>query len=492
MYVLKGNARAKIAVYRVALACIDKNAKLHFKLGSARAELGAWRDAITAYEAALARDDSPANWHFMRAIACEKLDRWDDASISYRNAVARDDSDPKWHWRLGAVRARLEDWSGATAAFEAAISRDPDDARWHYRLGSARAKLGDWSGASASYRAFLKADPENDSVRYKLAHSLSRCGDDKNALQIIKPCIDRNDSVLERFLSGNPANGFAGATPRAEVLFVSGANTVLARKVSLDSAAKEEKFYFEHSRWDREKCQRVIDFYENLGRASCKKFARLVPRLHHSSLEENFGYFLYDYVEGTAAGPGQVQENALADLRLGMRIVDALAELANSDFIAMEPPAGVSPHESSALKDIRPYITSQILLNNHDHSVVSGLETLADNWCDHYSRYEAFPKATVHGNLHDQNIAVSPDGQIRIFDWEGFGRAPVGYDVVMLFRDSWEHNQFEHFMNHYFDNISAEMPSEERTYIISMLVILISAWNRRPLPAKWLRHLNDF
>jgi len=513
--------------YGAALARDDSNATWHWRLGSVRARLEDWPAAAAAFESALARDDANAKWHLGLATAQARVKNWSGAVSAYEAAIARHPGNATWHSRLGSARAKLGDWSGASAAYEAAIARHPDDATWHSRLGSARAKLGDWSGAvtaynaaiarddanvelhrfrskilskaqdwtgaSASYSVVLEADPEDELVRYMLAFSLSRCGNDKDALKFIQPCVDRNDLLLDGFLSRWCKNELTGSMPSAEILFVSGTNTIFARKVSLISSEKGGKTYFEHSRRGREKCQRIVDFYDGLNTASCQTFSRFVPTLHHYSLEDTFGYFLYDYIESAvAAVPGQVQKKVLADLQLGIRVVDSLIELARSGIAAKDPSADMGLHQSSALKDIRSYIESQKLLNKHDHGFVFGLDKLADDWCDHYSRYEALPRVLAHGNFHDQNMALSPDGKLSIFDWERFGYAPVGFDLVTLFRDSWDHDQFGHLANYYFDNMCADVSNDERSYILSMLMILRSVWQQKPLQKKWLRSLNVF
>ncbi len=479
------------AAYRSALARNDTDANWHWRLGEVHARLRDWTSAVAAFQAAIARDDTNAKWHLGLATVQTRLGIWEAAETAYEAAIARDPTDPTWHARLASVRAKLGDWPGAVAAYEAAIARDQTNTELRQRLSRALSRAQDWRNASASLKEILIAEPENDQVRYRLAFCLSRSGNDTEALQHLQPNIDRNNAVLGAFLSGARKNGFAGVHPNAKVLFVSGSHTILARKVSIASRAGGERTYFEHARTGRRQYQRIVEFYEGLAAVTSQTFPQFVPRLHFHSFEESYGYFLYDYVENAlAGGPGMVQAKALKNPRFGRRIVDVLIELAHTGIAVKRPWPDTRSERLIALRDIRPYIESQISLNTDDTEFVSGLEKLYKAWNDHYSRYEALPKAITHGNLHDQNMAVSSGGDIAIFDWERFGFAPVGFDLVTLFRDTLEHERFAELADYYFDNLSVDLASEERSYIICMLVVLKSAWRKKPLQKRWLECLN--
>lgn len=561
MHAWKVSARIKAPLYRLAVACAEGNASLHYRLGVSKASLGEWPAAIAAYEAALELDDTPAEWHFALGVANEKIERWHYASFAYRRALARDDSNAEWHWRLGTVctrlsdshaavaafkaaiarddknakwhlglataQARLEIWEAAVRSYEAAIARSPDDATWHGRLGQARAKLGDWFGATAAFEAAIALDSASDELRrrlkrlhskalisagksaklgdvltmqsedavlrYKIAVSLHENERDDDANRYLEPSIEMSDLLLDRFQTAGCTNKLATVASTAQVKFVSGTHTILARKVSINSPELGERHYFEHTRAGQERYQRIVDFYDSLEEAPSSTIVRLVPKLHFHTFEGNFGYFLYEYVESASASqPVQIQKKMLEDHQFGHSMVNILIELARSGIAVKKQWADAMPRRLVVLRNIQPYIERQIALSGTDQSAISSLERLAEDWKDHYRRFESFPKTTAHGNFHDGNLAIAPDGVISIFDWERFGFAPVGFDLLTLLRDNLEQEKTEQLANYYFENVCPQIPQEERNYIVCMLMVLKSAWRLKPLHKKWLQCLSEF
>lgn len=511
--------------YRRALARDDSNAEWHWRFGTVCTRHSDWPAAVAAFRAAIARDDTNAKWHLGLATAQARLEIWDAAVQAYEAAIARHPDDATWHGRLGQARERLGDWLGAVSAYEGAIARDPNNAKWRTHVGSARAKLGDWLGAVAAYEAaialdntsdgrrlkrlyskalisagesanlndVLKMRPEDAVARYKVAVSLHENERDTDAIRCLEPSVEHIDPLLDRFLAGGRAKGSNAVGPTAQLLFVHGGNTVLARKVSINSPELGEQHYFEHTRAGKERYQRIVDFYDSLEEAPPSTITRSVPKLHYHTFETDFGYFLYEYVESVRTNQtGQIQQRALKDRKFGHRMVDILIELAQSGIAVKKQWIDAMPRRLVALRDIQPHVDRQITVSGADRSAISSLERLAEDWEDHYRRFELFPKTIAHGNLHDGNLAIAPDGVISIFDWERFGFAPAGFDLVTLLRDNLEKENTVHLLDYYFENVCPQIPQEERNYIVCMLMVLKSAWRRKPLHKKWLNCLNDF
>ena len=515
------------SAFDVALAGNPESATIHGRVGVVRIKLKDWLAAATAFEAALALDPSDALCHERLGFVRSKLGHWNRAVAAYEAAVAREPDNAAWLGDLGWARMRLGNWPGAVAAFEAAIEREPEDAALHSRLGSARAKLRDWPGALAAYQAAIGLDEGNidlhqrlanilfraqnwsgaaesfarvfeagsddDLVRYRLAYCRANSGRKKDARALVQPFEKMNDACLEAFLEQEQSKGRPASHAKTELLFVPGAHTALARKVSLGTPEDGEKTYFEHMRVGASRCRRTVDFYEGLGKDASTAFLRYVPKLHFHALEGQYGYFLFEFLEHAAfADWAPVQRMALEDERFGNTLIDALAELARTDI----PVKGASPDErlprSSVVRDVGPYVKGQASLHTHEPAFVAGLERLAEHWCDHRTMYEGLPRVLAHRHLHDKNIAVSAEGKITILDWEIYGYAPVGFDLVMLFRDNWEHEQFAPLANRYFDHVCAHIPDAERSYVISLLIAQESVLLQKPIPQKWLHHISAF
>ena len=455
--------------YCAALERDDKDPTWHCRSGAAFAKLENWPEAAKAFEEAIARNDKIAEWHLSLGAAYSGMDNWQGVVAAYEAAIVRKPNIAAWHARLGSARAKLEDWSGAANAFEAAVFRNPADASLHTRLASARMKLGDtagaveacnraiacdvanvelhrrlsriltraqdWEGASASYSAAIKVDPENYLARYRLACCLSRSGSRGEALEAIQPCIDRSNHFLDEFLSDQSQRNGSCSTSKSKVLFAFGTNTVLTRKITITSASNTEQTFFEHMRVRRKQCERIVEFYECLEKSDCEKLSRYVPKLHHHSLGKRFSYFVYEHVEPAATMDRErIQTAALTNPTLARHLIDCLAEIARSDIRIDENVLHGDRYPASKIGAMQKYIRRQSRLNSRDREFVSALETVAENWPDHHSRYEQFPRVISHDNFHDRNVALTREGEIRIFDWELFGRASIATDLVTMFR----------------------------------------------------------
>lgn len=483
---------AAAAAFEAAVTLNPDNALCHERLGFVRSRLGHWNRAVAAYEAAVTREPNNAAWLGSLGWAQTRLGNWPAAARTFEAALKLRPDNPTLHSRLGSAQAKLRDWAGARKAYEAAIVLDEGNINLHRRLANTMFKAQDWSRAAASLSRVLEAGADDDLVRRRLAYCRAKDGNKTDAIALLQPNAKRSDAWLQAFLAREQDKDQAAALVESEILFVPGAHTALARKVCVNSPKGGEKIYFEHTRVGASRCRWTLDFYHALGKSSSKEFLQYVPKLHFHLLDDEYGYFLFEFLEHAAGtGSAQIQKMALEDERFGNRLVDTLVELAWTDVAVRGLSPDVKPPRHSVIREIEPYFKGQTLLHADDRSLVSRLERLTENWGDHRAKYETLPKVMAHRHLHDNNIAVSPDGQISIFDWEIYGYAPVGYDLVTLFRDSWEHERFEQLAKRYFENVRAQIPNAEQSYVISILVAQESALLQKPIPMKWLNHISE-
>lgn len=520
-----GDWKGAAMAFRSAIERNPDNAAWHGRLGAACSKLHDWTGAANAYEAAAKLNPDAPAWHGRLGVARARLDDLTGAAAAFEAAIARDPNDATCHERLGNVLAKTGNWAGAVAAFEAAAVLSPEKAALHSRLGWAQdrwgelasalkahekalaldaanpifhrrhgdtfAKCEDWPNAVKSYRAALNAKPTDDLVRYKLAFSLARCGRHKAAYRSMGSWIEKIEPLLDSFISGFPDAGEAGGASDAEILFVPGGDTILARKISVPRAAGEDIHFFEHTRTPSEGARSIADFYESLGQTSDEPLSTLTPQLHHQYVNDRFVYFLYEFIPNAISERGENQLRLLGDERLGRRIVDTLVLVANTQIAV--PPGGASdPHnQSGILAKIPKRVVNHVLPHTSDPGRRSALEKLVSDWDSHRARFEALPQVKAHRNLHDQNIVLSDEGDIQIIDWETFGQAPVGYDLVTLFRETLEDDRFDALATRYFEALFPQMPKDEWGYILAMLVLHRMASRRRAPSQKWLSRLLD-
>jgi phosphotransferase family enzyme len=358
----------------------------------------------------------------------------------------------------------------------------------HCKLGIAREKLGnfvaaaratlrDWALAAASNVASLALEKNQPKLRYRASVSLARRGREAEALALLAPIIAKSDADLESFLP-------AGLNPPAadrKVLFGSGANTALARKILVGAKSKPD-VYFEHRRRPLSAAKNVRNFYafvrDEFGRLPC-----FVPKLHFCHLSYTDGYFLFDYLERDAKSESRFYDSsATLDRDLALRVVDRLVDV--SDLRCSDIPSCADRGLLFSADPVRveAYVRGKL---RHDEDNNRFLKALPDNWSAYQQRLSEAHQIFSHGNAQKSNALITQDGDFYLVDWESYGPAPIGIDFVALFGSRIENSQFDELAERYFRSVAPRIGSGERTAILALLSMVIAVTRGLPTPRKW-------
>lgn len=444
--------------------------------------------AAAALETALARDPRNAEWHYRLGVTRARMEDWPDAAAAFEAALAREDRNGEWHYRLGLARANMGDWRGAAAAYEAALARDTNKAKWHLSLGVVRVLMQDWVVAADAYRSALDLDVCNDLCRSRLSFCLLQSGNESDAQTVLAPLVAKSDAHLDQFLFQR--------SDRARVLekrvlrphMMTGIKTTLARRISIqyDSGSNT---YFEHLKIDKAGNKRVSAFYSLLQRAFGDDIPDFIPRLHYSATGIGYWYFLYDYLDG--ASLHALEDTSDVDMQLGAQAVDCLVQIScrlQGVFDKSVRAQGLAC--AFATCDVQKYLAKEIGRNQHDSAYATTLKDLSKRWGAHSSGFEKIATLPCHGDLHGGNLIVSNNGHVSVLDWERYGWAPMGVDLVRLFWGKLECAQFEQLLDRYFDGLPVFSGTGERRYIVALLAVLTSVVSRTPTPKKWVQYLS--
>ncbi len=203
-----------------AIALAPTDARLHYRLGEARARLGHYRAAAAAladgirlepkkrvtaeryyalgfaYEApasdghpnvkaaadayALACQASPASPAATLGIGVLHAaeGRWPEARDAYRAQLAKRPLDAELLYRLGMAHDRCYEWEEAEAAYVVALGLSPDKPAWHHRLGFVRERLGKHAAAAQAYlHAARSSKTHKAGWYYRAGCTLEKAGD---------------------------------------------------------------------------------------------------------------------------------------------------------------------------------------------------------------------------------------------------------------------------------------------------------------------------
>ena len=488
-----GRARVRVQdwpgaanAFDAALARDDSNADWHYRLGLSLVGMKDWQAAADAFEAALARDDSNADWHRRLSLTRAQLQTWDEAIVAYEAAIARDDTNARWHLGLGALRVRKKEWRAAAAAYQAAIARDNGNPDWYYRLGIVLAKLRDWQGAAHAYGASLGLDPTNDKCRSLYGNYLALDGDETGARAVLAPFVTDCDARLEEFVSFAPPR----SVERKVVGLPRSSGAVIAREIIVHSDQQTSR-YFELLKEDCALSRRLSAFYASLEKALGDDIPDPIPRLCHSAICDRYRYFLYEYRDGVSGllhgHPADVSD---LDRELGARVVECLVETSGRLQCVFDRSVRAEGVVGRVLDaDIRDHLEAEAKRMQHDASYCASLRSLSNQWSRHAARLADVDHVMSHGDVHGGNLIASADGRISLVDWDSYGWAPAGSDLVTAYRYESDCPAFETLLDQYFDGLAPQIGPDERRYVVALLAILSSCDLGTPLPEKWLGYL---
>ena len=483
-----GHAREKMAdwpdaaaAYEAALLRDDSQAAWHHRLAHARENMADWPGAAAAYEAALARDDSRAEWHYLLGVARTELEEWDDAIAAYDAALARDDRNAFWHAKRGLALMRSGRWGEAAAAYSNAILRDHSHVEWHASLARSSEQLGDWSRAVETYRVLFDRDTDHVFYRSRLGNCLGLDGHEAEAEKLLEPLACVADEVFDAHLS---VNGVPRRHARSVVYVPGSLRTLLARKVTIDTV-DGSRAYFEQLKRISAQTDRLSDFYTRLRQVLGKKVPRWIPPLRHDAICSRYRYFVFDFIDGETNAFPVHPEDAI-DVDLGLRVADCLVDVAqrlhglfDGDLRALGVPGQLGTIDTDD------YLACEIKRASSLGEDHASLRKAHDNWQRHAAALEALPSVMSHGDVHDHNVIREHDGELRLIDWENYGWAPIGCDLVWAYRQHLDRDELEPILDRYFDGLAPNMSAAERRYCVALLAVPICGSASIRLPKKW-------
>jgi tetratricopeptide (TPR) repeat protein len=170
----RGYSRQAEAYYEESARLSPSQAKVHFNLGTLRANEGRLEEAIEAFDKALAADPQYASAYANMGSVYARQGRLAESAKSLERALALDPSQADAHNNLGNVYAAQGELSRAREAYRQAIGARPDFAEAHNNLGVLDGRLGRLPEAVASFEKAVALRPDYAEALLNLGNVLAQ------------------------------------------------------------------------------------------------------------------------------------------------------------------------------------------------------------------------------------------------------------------------------------------------------------------------------
>lgn len=178
-----GSARAGLGKYAEAIPCfqflvgVDPNApELQFNLALMCANAGQLALAETHYKRAIQLNPKFTDAHFNLGFLLQSQQRWSEAADSYQKALSLQPNFVEAMGNLGAVMQQQGRLDEAIAQYRQALSIRPD-ALGYFNLGTALRNAGQLEEAMVSFRRALEINPHYAEAYSNLGDALWHYGD---------------------------------------------------------------------------------------------------------------------------------------------------------------------------------------------------------------------------------------------------------------------------------------------------------------------------
>ena len=180
------------AAWRRTLDIDPGNAEARFHLGNLLRERGDARAAVAEYELALAAVPGHPGLLNNLGLALETAGDHERAETCYRQVLAAEPGQPDALGNLANVQFEREDFSGAAATYDQlfALRRDVPVAIW-VRRGIAQHAIRALDGAEASFREAARLSPDDPRVQFNLALVLA----DRHRYAAAEPALLRTRAL---------------------------------------------------------------------------------------------------------------------------------------------------------------------------------------------------------------------------------------------------------------------------------------------------------
>jgi tetratricopeptide (TPR) repeat protein len=171
-----GELDAAIDVYQSALDREPRNANAHNSLGTVLRANGDVDTAIFHYRYAIELDPDFYLAHYNLANALQSKDEFEESVVHYLAALAGNARDPKIFNNLGNAFQSLDRNEDAETAYRFAVESDPGHFRAHNNLGMLLASQEKFSEAIGHYQLAIAASPDYAPAHNNLGNALRAQG----------------------------------------------------------------------------------------------------------------------------------------------------------------------------------------------------------------------------------------------------------------------------------------------------------------------------
>lgn len=191
-----GSVRAALGRYEDAVACYERAVRLRpkhaaalFNLGNAHLRLGRPADALACFEAARPLNPPTDQLLAQTGRAFAALGRFADAAGAFRNQLhARPDDARTWH-QLGLALMRLRRDADALDALQKAVEFAPNSAEARVTLGTALEGANRPDDALACYRDALRLKPDSPEALNNVGNSYVEAGRTAEAIGYLRGAV---------------------------------------------------------------------------------------------------------------------------------------------------------------------------------------------------------------------------------------------------------------------------------------------------------------
>ncbi|WJI17145.1 sulfotransferase [Pseudoxanthomonas winnipegensis] len=167
------------------------HAGLHFVIGVAALEQGAWKDAFRHLVMATRLNPQRPDYAAQFARLLLECQQPGDALAQAERAMALQPSDPMTLNTLAVVLTRCGAHARAANAFKAAVEQAPQEASLHFNLATALTAIGDLAGATEACEACIRLQPDYWRAHLTLAQ-LSRQTPEHNHVERLQELLARH------------------------------------------------------------------------------------------------------------------------------------------------------------------------------------------------------------------------------------------------------------------------------------------------------------
>jgi protein O-mannosyl-transferase len=138
--------------------------RVHYCLGTARFDVGDFREAVRDLDEAIRIDSTHARAFFVRGCARGFLQDYKGALADFDRVLAMNPRDAVTWFDRGTIKSQMGDDAGAVADLGRAIDVDANYADAYFNRGAARFRLRDYRGALADFSKVVKLAPQNSAA----------------------------------------------------------------------------------------------------------------------------------------------------------------------------------------------------------------------------------------------------------------------------------------------------------------------------------------